>query len=183
MHSSCRSTNSRSPTTHSTCARIVSIPRARSPSPPSILSPPRPQSVPLYDRVRIDDVPPLRGHRSRPWIWPRLGEGVRPRQPPRRPPVVPIEEQSEPEIWYDDTDTGMPVPGAPRPTRGHPQRPFDVDFLERVRRGRAGRRPDAPDGFYNASRPVRHTGDDISCFLLLTCTTFRDLNLWYLREL
>ena len=163
--------------------RTVGIPRVESPSPPSILSPPRSQSVPLYDRVRIDDVPPLRGHRSRPWIWPRLGEGVRPRQPPRRPPVVPIEEQSEPEIWYDDTDTGMPVPGAPRPTRGHPQRPFDVDFLERVRRGRAGRRPDAPDGFYNASRPVRHTGDDISYFLLLICTTFRDLNLWSLREL
>jgi hypothetical protein len=64
---------------------------------------------------------------------------------------------SEPETWLEEYGgPGMPVPfpGAPRPT-GRLQRPFDEDFLERVRQNRAARRADAPDGFFNASRPPR----------------------------
>ena len=93
--------------------------------------------------------------------------------------MVPTKEQSELEIWYDDTNTRMLVLEVLSPTHGLSQRPFDVDFLERVRQGRT-EQTGAPDGFYDASCPVRHTGDDILYFLLLICMTFRDLNLWYL---
>lgn len=128
--------------------RAVRIPRIDSISPPPILSPgPRSQSVPFDNRVRIDDVPPMRGRRRRPWIWPRLGEGVRVRPPASEGP-------SEQEMWMEDGGPGMPIPGVPIQPQRRP--PFDEDFLERLRDHRRARRPDAaPDGFFHAGRPLQ----------------------------
>ena len=57
-----------------------------------------------------------------------------------------------------------------------------MDFLERVRQG-CTEQTSAPDGFYNASHPVRHIGDDILYFLLLICMTFRSQPMVPLRTL